>query len=129
MATPEIRVRVIVDLVNDEGETPSKTFDKVYTLSAFTTFTPGARRRLSSDAVDVALTHDEPALVLVASHDNPFSIKLSDGETAIDDCVLFLAVANQTTTAMGQLLATAEVLVSGNGTDAANLEHWHAKQA
>lgn len=129
MATPEIRIYVRADMVNDEGEVPSKTLEWSRTLSGFNTVTPGARRRLASDAADVELTHDEPALVLVASHDNPFALKLADGETVIDDCMLFLAVAYQTTTAMGQLLATTEVLVSGNGTDAANLEHWHAKQA
>lgn len=129
MATKAITVRVIVESVDDEGEVPKKLFDESYTLSGYTNLTPGLQQRVGAAAADVELAHTTPAMVMVASHDNPVTIKLAAGETELEDCVLFLAVAHQSTTAMGQLVATTEVLVSGNGQDAADIEHWTVKKA
>ncbi len=129
MATKAITVRVIVESVDDEGEVPKKLFDERYTLSGYTNVTPGLRQRVSAAASDVEFAHTTPAMIMVASHDNPVTIKLAAGETEIEDCMLLLAVANQSTTAMGQLVATTEVLVSGNGNDAADIEHWTVTKA
>lgn len=129
MATKSIEVQIIIRQADDEGDVPQKVFDQTYTLAGFTQCKPGERVRVASDADDLALAHSTPSLVLAASHDYPFSLRLADGETLLTDLSLFLAVGYQSTTAMNDILATASVLVTGNGSDAADVEHWTVKQA
>ena len=129
MATKALVVRVILEQIDDEGDTPQKVFDKRFTLSGFTTCKPGERVRIATDAADQALAHSTPAMVMLASHDYPFDARLASGETLLTDLRLLLAIGHQSTTTMNDVLATASVLVTGNGEDAVDLEHWTVKQA
>ena len=129
MATKTIEVRVIVRQSNDEGDVPQKVFDETYILSGFAQCRPGERVRVASDASDTAFVHSTPAMVMLASHDYPFDVRLASGETQLTDLSLLLAVGYQSTTTMNDILSTASLLVSGNGADAADVEHWTVKQA
>lgn len=125
-ATMNAAFRLVLQHMNDTGESPEKTLDtdlldrSGLVLSGYEDITPGKRIRLTPAAADQAVTFTDALLVAIISRDYPFSWRAGLGETLFEN-VRFMVVGGYDTTAG---VAQTSVLLSGNGTNEADLEIW-----
>jgi len=120
MATKELALRMILQLREDLGASPEKTLDIQHSLSSFLDATPGRMIALAPAAANQALTFTAACALVIVSRDYPFSIRLAADETLITNQRFFVS-ATDDEDASG--LETS-VLLTGNGSNTANLEVW-----
>lgn len=123
--SPSLLVRLIAEYVADTGEAPSKELDTQasttpLTLSGFTDITPGRKLKLSPTADDYEVAFTSASVLIVFSHDYPFSYRLAAGETLVGPTRLVALAGDDD--AVGALAGP--VLLTGNGTNQADLEIW-----
>lgn len=126
MATMSAALRIVLQHLNDTGESPEKSIDTDsidqagLTLSDYDALTPGARIKLAPAAADQAVLFTDAIAILIVSRDYSFSLRLAAAETLLENLRAFLVWANDTDTGIHQV----SCLLTGNGADTANLEIW-----
>jgi hypothetical protein len=113
-------LRVIVDMQDDTGAAPSKSLDETGLLTLIKNATPGRRLILAPDADDEVVTFTNVAGLVIISHDYAFALRLAGGEALLDNLQMFVVWAKDTTAGAH----TTSVLLTGNGTNEADLEIW-----
>ena len=120
MATQSLNHRLIVEHVADTGENPEKVYDEQYTLSEITDLTPGRRLTLAPGAADQAVAFTDCLGILITTRDYDFDLRLAAGETLLENLRTFFVASQDTDEGVHQ----ASVLLTGNGSNEANLEIW-----
>lgn len=106
---------------NSHG-TPSKELDQQLRLDGYSDFSV-KRLALPPGAADQAVALINCIAVVVFSHDHPFGVRLGEGETLLEHQRLWISWC-----ASKDEGAVAELLLSGNGDNTANLEVWLFEQ-
>ena len=120
MATKGASLRLVLETVNDTGDTPAKSVDETFDLTSFTDLTPGRRIALATTADDQPVAFSDAIGVVVLSHDYPFGIRLAAGETLMSNVRLFVVYADDENAGV----LTGSFLLTGNGTNVADIEVW-----
>jgi hypothetical protein len=126
MATMNSALRIVLQHMNDTGDTAAKSLDTDeidqagLTLSGYEDLTPGRRIRLGASAADQAVAFTDALGILIVSHDYPFSLRLAAGETLLTNLRAFVVWADDTDDGVHQT----SCLLTGNGSYAADLEAW-----
>jgi hypothetical protein len=122
MATKSATLRGILELIRDTGETPSCDLDESLVLSGWEGLTH-REFKLSAAAVDTALgLVNDSSLVIIISHDNPFSVRLKAAEKLLEDVRFFAFMATDPTAAAYDVAGPSDILLTGNGTNETQLE-------
>ena len=126
MATKEAALRIVLQHLNDTGESPEKALDTDIidqaglVLSEYTDLTPGRRVLLAAAAADQAITFTNAIALVIVSHDNAFKLRLAAGETLLTNLRAFVVWADDEDDAV----KATSVLLTGNGVTTADLELW-----
>ena len=118
--TPSASLSLVLSQINDVGESPAKTLSEVLALSGFTDITPGRRILLAAAAADQAVTFTDAIGILIFSHDYPFSLRVTAGQTLLEGLRCFLVWAHAEDVGIHQT----SVLLTGGGTYPSDLEVW-----
>lgn len=125
-ATMNAAMRLVLQHMNDTGETPEKVMDTDQldraglVLSGYKEIMAGRRLRLAPDAADYELQFTDVILIAIVSRDYPFSWRIADGETLHANVRVFVLAGADENTGVAQ----GHVLLTGNGTNEADLEIW-----
>lgn len=121
MATKSITLRALLESINDVGDSPSCDFDEAVVLSGWTSDTH-KHMSLPASAADLSLgLAADAAMVFIYSHDYPFSVRLKAAEKLIGP-VRFFAFAADDEAAVAYDAGPDAILLTGNGSNAADLE-------
>lgn len=96
----------------------SKELDEQLRLDGYSDFTV-KRLRLAPSAADQAVSLTDCVACVVYSHDYPFGVRLGADETLLENLRLWVAWCDDE-----QQGAISELLLTGNGDNAADLEVW-----
>lgn len=122
MATKSATLRSILELINDVGETPGCDLDEVISLSGWDNLTH-KQFKLAAAAADVPLGLTADAtLVVLYSHDNPFTVRLASGEKQVTSTRLFAFMGDDEAVAAYDTAGPDDILLSGNGTNEASID-------
>lgn len=120
MATPEISAQVIVQIAEDEGESPVLRVDPSFCLTGWEDRTEKVVTIASGDADASVAIDDDACFVFVYSLDNKFSMRLAAGETLFTDLMIFGPIVGYETT--GTAYPNGELLFTGNGHTASRVK-------
>ena len=126
MATMKAALRIVLQHLNDTGESPEKSIDTDsidragLTLSGYEAITPGSRIKLAAAAAYQAVTFTDAIAIVIVSRDYPFSLRLAAAETLMENLRAFLVFADDTLDGV----ITTSFLLTGNGDNTADLEIW-----
>jgi hypothetical protein len=122
MATKSATLRAILELIKDVGETPGCDLDEAISLSGWTNMVH-KEFTLAAAAADVPLgLVNDASLVIIFSHDNPFSVRLESGAKQITSTRIFAFMGDDEAVAAYDTAGPDDILLSGNGTNAASIE-------
>jgi|DEB0MinimDraft_6_1074348.scaffolds.fasta_scaffold09432_3 hypothetical protein len=117
--TQNAALRIVLELMNDEGSQASQTLDECFTLSGYTV----TRRQvvsLAPAAIDEAVTFTDAIALILVTKDYDFDLRMAAGETLLENLRFFTLWAYDTDEGVHQT----SVLLTGNTTNTALVEVW-----